>query len=179
MKTQKAIQKFHKKANEWLIDLENIDSQKISVNPKQDSWSLSELYDHIMRVARTYQIPNFHNSSTSLAVRKKRKNKYGIAIFNLGLRMQVQIQMQRFPAPLVTNFTPQKRTKEDLIKDFKTFIHEVNELENNVLKSSKNNKHYHPMFGDINTLEWFSLIEIHMSHHDIQKERIMKYLKSL
>ncbi|WP_282089758.1 hypothetical protein [Aquimarina algiphila] len=59
MKKLMAIDKFNKKASECLIALEKTDSEQISISPSQGIWSLSELYDHIMRVARTYQIPNF------------------------------------------------------------------------------------------------------------------------
>ena len=37
--------------------------------------------------------------------------------------------MEEFPKPLVEAFTPTKRDKRDLIKDFLCFIKEVNELE--------------------------------------------------
>jgi hypothetical protein len=47
--------------------------EDILINPFEGSWSISELYDHIMKVARTYQIPNFKKSVTTEVERKKRK----------------------------------------------------------------------------------------------------------
>lgn len=174
MNKSKAIRKFNKRADNWLTDLEFLSEEELANNPAEDSWSLAELYDHVMRVARTYQIPNFRKSITPEAIRKKRKNKIGIAIFNLGIRKQVKIKMQNFPAPIVEDFTPVKRSKKELIEDFKTFTREVNDLKETLMNTSKSDKNYHPMFGDINATEWFSLIEIHMAHHEVQRARISK-----
>ena len=66
-------------------------------------------------VARSYQNPKLKKSVTELAKRKKRKNKYGIAIFNLGYRKDVHIKMEEFPKPLVEAFTPTKRDKRDIL----------------------------------------------------------------
>ncbi len=178
MKKLKTINKFNKKANKWLFELEKMGSKEILVKPTPNSWSFAEVYDHIIKVARTYQIPNFKRSVTALAKRKKRKNKIGFAIFNLGIRKHVKMRIQNFPAPLMEDFTPKQLEKTELIKDFKLFITEVNDLQEILINSSKKNKQYHPMFGDINTHDWFSLIEMHMWHHDFQKDKIIKYLES-
>lgn len=175
MRISKALEKFNKMSTVWLSDLESLSEEELSINPSEGSWSLAELYDHIMRVARTYQIPNLQKSITTSAVRKKRKKVVGFAVFNLGVRRQVKIQMENFPAPLVEKFTPEKRSKAELIEDFQSFIEEVNKLESVLMKSTKYHKQYHPMFGDITTVEWFSLIGIHMVHHDVQRARIKRF----
>lgn len=178
MNKLKTLDTFNKTAKNWLKDLETKNEEEILVNPFEGSWSFSELYDHIIRVARSYQIPNSKKSITPHAERKKRKNIKGIAIFNLGVRMNVKIQMEKFPEPLVKNFTPKKQNKSDLIKDFKLFIKEVNDLKEVLMNSSRKNKHYHPMFGDITTRDWIDIIEVHLSHHKRQKDRITNFLKS-
>ncbi len=175
--TQKLLNRFNKKANEWLVDLQMMDEALIKVRPSEKSWSLSEVYDHVMKVGRTYQIPNLKKSVTDFANRKKKKNKYGIAVFNLGIRKNIHMKMEEFPAPLVEAFTPVTRKKNDLIEDFMSFIEEANMLNELLENSNKENKQYHPMFGDINTKEWFALIELHIWQHDKQKEKIMRYLE--
>jgi hypothetical protein len=178
MDTNKILHRFNKKANEWLVDLRIMDEELIQIKPTESSWSISEVYDHVMRVARSYQIPNLKKSITEYAKRKKSKNKYGIAIFNLGIRKNVHIKMEEFPKPLVEAFTPVKRDKNDLVNDFLSFIQEVNDLQDILEKSKKKNQHYHPMFGDISTKEWFSLIELHIWQHDKQREKIKMYLET-
>lgn len=154
-----------------------MDDELIHLKPSENNWSYSEVYDHVMRVGRSYQIPNLKTSVSESAQRKKRKNKYGIAVFNLGIRKNIKMKMEEFPAPLVENFTPVKRSKNELVQDFTSFIQEVNDLEDLLDKSSKDNKHYHPMFGDISTKEWFALIELHIWQHDKQKKKIKEYLE--
>jgi len=172
MDTNKIVDRFNVKAKEWLEDLRMFDNKVIQIKPSDNSWSLAELYDHVMRVGRTYQIPNMKLSVTASAKRKKKKNKYGIAVFNLGVRKNVKMKMEEFPKPLVDNFTPEQRNKSELVKDFQAFVKEVNGLRETLDNSSKKNKHYHPMFGDINTKEWFSLIELHIWQHDKQRTSI-------
>lgn len=179
MNTTKLLALFNKEIKIWLKDLEDLDEVQLFINPSEKSWSLAEVYDHIMRVTRTYQIPNLQKSMTSEAARKKRKNKYGLAVFNLGLRKNIKMKMETFPQPLVSDFTPQKRQKSDLLQDFKLFIKEVNDLEPLLHQSTKLNKQYHPMFGDINTKEWFALIELHIWQHKKQKKRILEFLRNV
>ena len=162
----------------WLDDLETMEDDLMMVKPSKNSWSMAELYDHVMRVGRTYQIPNLKQSITAAAKTKKRKNLAGVAIFNLKVRKNIKMRMENFPKPLVESFTPEKRSKSDLIKDFKLFIEEINDLEEILIKSTKKNKQYHPMFGDINTKEWFALIELHIWQHDKQKKSIKDFLMS-
>jgi len=176
MNTKKLVRKFNVKADEWLADLRLMDDNAIQIKPNEKSWSVAELYDHVMRVGRTYQIPNLKLSISDSARRNKNKNKYGIAVFNLGLRKKVKIKMEKFPKPLVENFTPIQRNKNELVDDFLAFIKEVNALQEIVDQSSRTHKHYHPMFGDINTKEWFALIELHLWHHDKQKKSIKNYV---
>ena len=179
MSKLKTIDQFNKIASDWLTNLEKKSEEEILINPCEGCWSLSELYDHIIRVARSYQIPNFKKSITAEAERKKRKNLIGFAIFNLGLRkVNKTIKMEKFPKPLVEKLTPKKQNKIDLIKDFKLFIKEVNNLKQILIISSKQNKQYHPMFGDISTKDWLTIIIFHINHHEKQKIRINHFLES-
>ena len=73
MDAKKMLNLFNRKANEWLVDLRMMDEEIIQIKPTEKSWSISEVYDHVMRVARSYQIPNLKESITESAKRKKIK----------------------------------------------------------------------------------------------------------
>jgi uncharacterized damage-inducible protein DinB len=110
MNKLKTFDYFNKVANTWLEDLEAKNKEDILINPFEGSWSISELYDHIIKVARTYQIPNFKKSVTTEVERKKRKNIKGLVIFNLGIKkINMKVKMENFPKPLVKDFTPIKQ----------------------------------------------------------------------
>ena len=179
MNTEKIIKRFNSKAEEWLTELKAADENTFHVNPNEKLWSIAEVYDHVMRVGRKYQIPNLKKSVTDEAKRKKRKNMAGMAVFNLGFRKNIHMRMESFPAPLVEDFTPVKRSKLELITDFESFIKEVNALKDILNSSTKEHKHYHPMFGDISTKEWFALIELHIWQHDKQKKKIRQSLSEM
>lgn len=170
---------FIKVANTWLKDLEEKNEDDILINPAKGQWSISELYDHIIKVARSYQIPNFKKSMTSDAERKAGKNFKAFMIFTVGVKkVNTKIRMEDFPAALATAITPVKQNKAVLITDFKLFIKEVTNLKEELFLSTKKNKHYHPFFGDISSKEWFTLIGFHIMHHEKQKKRINEFLTS-
>lgn len=178
MNTKRAIERFETLADEWLMDLKMWDAEIIQINPDHKTWSLSEVYDHVMKVARTYQIPSLKQSLTNKAIRKRSKNLAGRPIFDLVYRKQVHMRMEEFPTRFTELFSPVKRSKEDLVEDFSAFIQEVKGLHQSVLNSTSVNKHFHPMFGDISTKEWYYLIEFHMWQHNKQKEKIINYIRN-
>ena len=49
MDSNKIVSRFNRKANEWLVDLRMMDEEVIQIKPSETSWSLSEVYDHVMR----------------------------------------------------------------------------------------------------------------------------------
>jgi len=177
MKTAYVLDKFNNKAKEWLEDLERVDNEKIQLRPAEKSWSFAEVFDHIMKVARNYQIPNLKKSVSDSPKRKRKKGFFGFAVFNFGYRRNIHLKMEKFPQWMIDLFTPENRSKEDLLKDFKDFIKEVNDLEEILINSTSKNKNHHPLFGDINTKEWFSLIEQHMWQHDKQLRKLKEFLK--
>ena len=178
MNVGKVIERFDELANDWLVDLKMLDDEVLQMRPAQDQWSLAEVYDHVMKVSRTYQIPNLRQSLSENAVKKRSKNLTGMAIFDLLVRKNVHMRMEEFPDRLVTLFSPVKRPKPELLADFIAFIKEVKELEPSVAGSTFRNKQYHPMFGDISTKEWYYLIEFHMWQHNKQKEKIKHFLRT-
>ncbi len=178
MNVAKAIDRFDKLANDWLVDLKMWAAEILQINPDPKTWSLAEVYDHCMKVAQTYQIPNLKQSLTGAAIRKRSKNLVGVAIFDIEYRKNVHMKMEEFPERLVQLFSPEKRDKADLVEDFTSFIQEVKSLEASVLRSKKSDKQFHPMFGDINTKEWYYLIEFHLWQHNKQKEKIKDYLRT-
>ena len=59
MTKEGAYNRFVKTSEIWLKDLEGYRADRITNKKGFEEWSISELYDHLMRVANTYQIPNF------------------------------------------------------------------------------------------------------------------------
>lgn len=178
MKKNAAIEKFIKTSREWMEELKKFDDQSIALKPSENQWGIAELYDHIMKVARTYQIYNFHKCLREGVKKGYSKNYIGFVIFDLKYLPNRKMRMESFPTKLVNDFTPILKSKNELIEEFAQFIEEVSSLEKYIVASDSSKKHRHPLFGWINATEWFRLIEIHMAHHLPQRKRISAFVSS-
>ncbi|MEM7549605.1 MAG: hypothetical protein AAF363_08020 [Bacteroidota bacterium] len=158
----------------WLADLHKYDADKMSIKPTKKQWCMAELYDHLMKVANTYQLPNFHLCLENGDKLKARKNLRARIIFDLQLLPYRKMKLESFPEEIANSFTPEIKKKPDLLSQFERWIKLVEEESLRLDKIDMAVKHFHPLFGWINAIEWFSLIEIHIRHHTRQKQRIEK-----
>ncbi len=163
---------FEKVSDQWITDFEVYSDELLYHKSSENEWCLAELYDHIMRVARTYQIPNFYKCINGVPESGKPKNAKGYLIFNLNILPYRKIRMQSFPQNIVTDFTPQIRKRTELYADFEDFRKEVIQVSRELETVDYTIKNRHPFFGAINARDWFALIEIHMRHHHPQKKRL-------
>ena len=163
---------FKKRSEKWYLDLQNYSSQQLYYKPSSDQWCLAELYDHIIRVTTTYQIPNFYRCIGLDIEKGKPKNGIAYLIFNANIIPYRTIKMESFPSNIVSDFTPEILEREVLEQKFKNFIEQIIAKEPLLKQSNKKVKHNHPFFGMINAREWFSLVEIHIRHHERQKKRL-------
>lgn len=163
---------FKRISSQWLENLNAFDDNILYTKPTENEWCMAELYDHIMRVARTYQIPNFYNCINNTPKLGAKKNIKGYIIFDLNFLPKRKIKIASFPNTIITDFTPQIRERKELTEDFKNFINEGIAISGILKKSNTTTKNHHPFFGMISAREWFSLMEIHMRHHQPQKKRL-------
>ncbi len=170
------IKRLEKTGSKWLSDFRKFSDDDIIMKSHEKEWCLAELYDHVMRVARTYQIPNFRKALNG-GEKKRPKNIPGYVVFNINYLPERKIKMEDFPSNIVTDFTPVIRGKEELIVDFTELLvgvmRVINETDHHKLRKKKHN---HPFFGYISALEWIALVEIHLRHHEQQRQRIMNHL---
>jgi len=163
---------FEKLANTWLTDLKGYNEALLYAKPSKHEWSLAELYDHIMKVAWTYQMPNMYKCLHKRPVEGKPKNSKGYLVFNLNIVPYRKIPISSFPQDLQDNFAPEIKKRDELISEFEDFIKDIITI-NDLLKTADLSiKSYHPFFGTINAREWYSLVEIHMRHHRRQKQHL-------
>ncbi|NAS29510.1 hypothetical protein GTQ40_00860 [Flavobacteriaceae bacterium R38] len=166
------LKAFEKIAETWVTDLKNYTEDQLYIKPSEDHWNLAELYDHIMRVARTYQMPNFQKCLDNTGSEGPAKNIKAYLIFDLNFLPRRKIRIASFPKEIILNFTPEKRAKQELIEDFNTFIAETRQYASFLDNYNSKAKNFHPFFGMIDAKDWFSLVEIHMRHHQPQKKRL-------
>lgn len=172
MFTKDPMAAFKKRSEKWYLDLQNYNQQKLYQKPSSDQWCLAELFDHIIRVAYTYQIPNFKKCINRDIKKGNAKNGIAYLIFNLHIIPYRTIRMESFPPTIAKKFTPEILERDSLEEKFRIFITEINANGTLLKQADASIKHSHPFFGMINASEWFSLVEIHMRHHERQKKRL-------
>ena len=168
------IKAFKTISHQWLSDLKGYDETRLYHKPSNSEWSLAELYDHIIKVARTYQVPNFYKCIHKHNESGKSKNIKGYLVFNLNIIPYRKIKISSFPKELQNSFAPEIQKQDELITNFEGFIDDIITVGDLLKTANVSLKHNHPFFGMINSREWFSLVEIHMGHHNRQKLSIEK-----
>ncbi|AXT20342.1 hypothetical protein D7030_04270 [Flavobacteriaceae bacterium AU392] len=174
MPKRNIVKAFEDIANKWLDDLLVYDDKQLYFKPSENKWCLAELYDHIIKVAWSYQMPNLYKCLHKRPVEGKPKNIKGVLVFNLNIVPYRKITISSFPKDIQDNFTPEIKEREELITEFKGFIKDIVTISDLLKTADLSVKNYHPFFGTINAREWFSLVEIHMRHHNRQKQNLEK-----
>jgi hypothetical protein len=170
---KKRIWTRHKESMEsWREFLEQYHDLPFMAISTNEPWTLSQLYDHLMKVAETYQLYYFHRCYHSTPLRLRLKNPLGILVLDFNVLPKTKIKLEHFPLSIRGNFIPENASRKVIISRFERFMELVNRLEGKFMEASAEKKSYHPMFGWLNAVEWFSLIEIHFRHHLRQKNRI-------
>lgn len=172
IKKAKAYHGFVTTMERWYQFLKDQNPELLTFKSEGIYWSISELYDHLMKVADSYQLYYFHRCVHAPEKRKFGKNLLGLLIFDFGYVPFFKLKFETFPKSIRGNFVPENKPKEQLMDDFLEFTDHVRNMKPLLEESLLLHKQYHPMFGWLNAAEWFSLIEIHFTHHERQKKLI-------
>lgn len=168
----KAYYGFVTVTDRWLKFLEAQNGDLLIYKSDNIEWSISELYDHLLKVANTYQLYHFRRCLQAPLLKKGGKNLLGTIIFDWHYLPFFKLQFETFPSSIRGNFAPENKPKELILEEFHEFIRAVKNMKPLLEKSKPDNKQHHPMFGWLNAAEWFYLIEIHFRHHERQKKKL-------
>ena len=78
--------------------------------------------------------------------------------------------------PPDNDFTPQPKSKKEILDNLLRQKREVKELEEAIRSSRFHGKTQHPGLQYFNAAEWFQFAEMHLRHHMRQKKRIGAFL---
>jgi hypothetical protein len=167
MNTTETLQRFEETVNHYLHELDSFSLEQLKYKPKENEWSLGQMYLHLVNSALYMHLRN-----VDLCLKPDgeagAKTEAGTAIFDLGGFPPVRIQVP--PSPQYT--PPQPANKEEIVEGLNAVIRGMREIEPALGESSGLNTVSHPRFGALNAKEWFMLIEMHYRHHLLQKERL-------
>jgi DinB superfamily len=162
---------FDQTIDEWIKELERYSFTQLSAKPSSTSWSLGQLYMHLIQATHFFvkqiQISTSNNDNINeeaFAVAKTmfRNNDFPDAILE---------------GPPSNAATPQPVSKEQLIKELTHLKDEINKAEDLILKSQFKGKTKHFGLGYFTASEWLQFAEMHFRHHLRQKKRLDDFLK--
>jgi hypothetical protein len=171
MNTKTLCEKFNQTIDTWIGELARYDYHQLCLQPSPDSWSMGQLYQHLIEETAFYfrQVEicqsNDENEFESMTDNAKdwlQKNSF---------------PDKKLAGPPGLQSPANPGSKKQLLEDMnglKALINEKGEkLSENVYKG----KTKHPGFNYLNAAEWYQYAAMHFRHHLRQKERLDEFLR--
>ena len=165
------LDKFNATINIWIDELRNYSLHHLLSKPDEMSWSLGQLYEHILEETRWYfgQIEVSLNDKDHAQIETSEAAK---TLFGRGAFEDKMIQGD----PLISENVRQPISLEELTSYFVQLKDEAALIWNQIQHAKVYGKSEHPGMGFLNCFEWFEYAEMHMRHHLKQKARIDGFL---
>ncbi|TCZ80878.1 DinB family protein [Paenibacillus albiflavus] len=151
-------------------NLHSYSLEQLRFKPKQDVWSIGQMYSHII-LTSLYYLDNVEICAAASKEQQLGKTEGGDKIFKLGGFPPIRIKL---PEP--ENTPSNSESKEELIIGLDQVRQKMMEWESKINSINANYKAKHDGFGWLNAREWFDLISMHFTHHLRQKRELEQNL---
>ncbi|MBS1934132.1 MAG: DinB family protein [Bacteroidetes bacterium] len=161
------IDDFNNTIDTWINELQHYSFEKLIIRPGEESWSLGQVYMHIINETKWYigQIEICLSNNENASGQMKEGGKI---IFANNSFPDLKIKGDVLTAANM----PQPTNKEELQKELQSLKLRMSVLWNEIVTSKFIGKTTHPGNGYFNAREWFQHAEMHLRHHLRQKKRI-------
>jgi hypothetical protein len=160
------LEHFNDTIDQWIDSLDNYTLEMLHQKPQASSWSLGQVYVHIINDTSWY-VEQMRIALSTSDNDEKDMNEHAKAMFRNNEFPDMQII-----GPSTGVNIKQPQTKEELLQDLTSIKDEVNKLYFALDPSLSTGKTQHPGFLFFNAMEWLQFAEMHMRHHFRQKRRI-------
>jgi hypothetical protein len=162
---------FNRAMDVWIEELEEYDLVQLCTKPSANSWSLGQVYMHLIDDTNYYvdQIKICVTTNDNVAEEASQDAK---AMF---LKNSFPDQIIEGP-PSNANIR-QPENKEQLMSALINLKSEMNTVGLLSAQTGFKGKTKHPGLGFFNAKEWLQFAEMHFRHHLRQKKRIDYFLK--
>ncbi|UUZ79680.1 DinB family protein [Paenibacillus sp. P26] len=138
--------------------------------PAEGTWSLCQLYDHMILTALDY-LDMVEKCAESGEGQELGKTEGGEELFRLGGFPPVKIKSPDGPE----NSPDNTASKDDLMHGLDQVVLRMKEWEKILETTPPEGKVKHDGFGWLNGREWFELIGMHFRHHLRQKNELEQH----
>lgn len=166
------IDKFNQTIDIWIQELERYDFRQLCTKPSPASWSIGEVYVHLISEA------GFHLEQIAACL--STNEHASEEAYPHGRKM---LQANEFPDEIIEGppsnaLVTQPRSKEQLLADLIPVKEAMNNAAAQMLQSRYSGKALHPGLGYFSADEWLQFSDMHFRHHLRQKKRIDEFLKA-
>lgn len=163
-------QSFHHTIDFWISALDSYSSSQLLAKPSPSSWSIGQVYMHIIENTDWFfdQVMLCLSSNDNSDKKSSSEGKQ--------MLLKNEFPNTQLQGPPDNDYTPQPKSKRDILENLKRQKQKVKSLEEAISKSRFNGKTQHPGLQYFNAAEWFQFAEMHLRHHMRQKKRIDEFL---
>jgi DinB superfamily len=166
------IDDFNHTIDLWINELKKYDFIQLCAKPSPDTWSLGQVYMHLIENTDWFFEQAKICSSTNDNALKKASPDAKKMFLNNDFPDQVM------EGPPSNADTPQPENKEQLISCLMNLKDEIKSVAILISTAPCKGKTKHPGLNYFNANEWFQFAEMHLRHHLRQKKRIDEFLKT-
>ena len=165
------IEDFNHTIDIWIKELEHYDFTQLCAKPSPNSWSLGQVYMHLIAETSYYieQIKICVSANDNVLEEASPGAK------KMFLHNEFPDEIMEGPA--TNSHIPQLGSKEELMSYLMNLKDEMNNAEILISKSLFKGKTKHPGLEYFSADEWSRFAEMHFRHHLRQKKRIDDFLK--
>ena len=164
------MEDFNHTVDIWVSELDRYSFTQLQAKPSLNSWSLGQVYMHIISQSQYYlgqmaictSTDEFAEEGTSPAASK--------------LFLANALPNTLIEGPPSNAHTPQPTSKEQLMLSLLQLKEAVNNLAPLLGKTAYQGKTKHPGLQYFNARQWLQFAEMHLRHHLRQKERLDAFL---
>jgi hypothetical protein len=157
----------------WESELGKYSDEQFILKPSPESWSIGQVYEHLVMGALNYHIKQIELCLLSDANQNEKKTFPGILMFSINSFPPVRIKVP--PSPTYTPKQPESKTK--IYAGMRLLKKKLQDLYSEIDNAIHFGKSKHPALGYLGAKDWYQLIVMHFRHHLRQKKRIDLFLK--
>lgn len=167
----KLIDDFNNTIDAWIAELDRFDFEKLIAKPDANSWSLGQVYMHLINETHYYieQMEVSINNNENLAMEMTDAGK---SMFADNAFPEIKIKGD----PASTDKIQQPQNKKDLEDNMRALKQRMNHVAQALANAATAGKTQHPGLGYFSGMEWLQFADLHLRHHLKQKERIKNFL---
>lgn len=165
------IENFNRTIEIWIDALEGYDYDQLIARPTPDSWSVGQVYMHLLQDT-SYYVEQIQICVTNNDQASDQPTPAG----------KIMLLNNDFPDEILEGapsnaYMPQPESKDWLTAAMLNLKMAVNNVATLISESPFHGKTQHPGLGYFSAIDWLQFADMHLRHHLRQKKRIDEFLE--